>query len=69
MESDVKHGRSRLPQGDLSCDSGFNNKKLIYTWNYTYRTRAAIDATFSKTVIALYMVYCLGNVSEVEYVL
>ena len=35
----------------------------------TYRTRAAIDTTFSKIVVALDTVDCLSNVPEVDYVL
>ena len=35
----------------------------------TYRTRAAIDTTFSKIVVALNTVDCLSNVPEVDYVL
>ena len=34
----------------------------------TYRSRTAIDAAFSKTVIVLDMVNCLANVAEIENV-
>ena len=45
---------------------GEEKKKKRY---HTYRTCAAIDAPFSKPVVALKMVDCLGNVAEVEYLL
>ena len=64
------HGNGFWLQWDMACVLGWEGgKKDRGNRSYTYRTGAAIDATFSKTVVALYMIDCLGNVPKVQYVL
>ena len=54
----------------MACVLGWKGgEKDSGSRSYTYRTGAAIDAAFSKTVIALYMIDGLGDIPEIQYIL
>ena len=54
----------------MACVLGWEGgKKNGGSRSYTYRTGAAIDAAFSKTVVALYMIDGLCDIPEIKYIL